>query len=272
MSTIPYAATLETPGSNLLHDKVAIITGGSDGIGKATALDFAKEGAKLVIFGRTKTKVDETVNDINKQFGFHTAVGYTGDASKESDNKAVVDLALDTYKRLDIAFNNAGIYTGNIPVHETEEKLFDDIFSVNVKGVLWALKFQIPAMLATADGKGSIIVNSSLLGSRTSKNISVGGAVYNASKAAITSIAKTAAIEQAEKIRINVLEPGLIHTNILDGKLTRDQVVGWGKGIALAGRTGTPQELSGIVSFLASDRASFITGASFLVDGGASLV
>jgi len=271
MSSTPYALNFKTPSAKLLDGKVAIITGGSDGMGRATAFDFAKEGANVVVFGRTQSKVEKVVKEINDTYGSNTAVGFTGDAGKEADNKAVVDLALKSFKRLDIAFNNAGIYESAGLVHETDEKVFDRVFNVNVKGVVFALKYQIPAILSTANGRGSIVVNSSVLALRHSRTFSIGGSAYEASKAAVDSIVKTAAIKQAGKLRLNLINPAVIHTNIFDGKMASEAVNALGKTLHLVDRAGYPEEVAGIVTFLASDKASFITGSDYLIDGGASL-
>jgi NAD(P)-dependent dehydrogenase (short-subunit alcohol dehydrogenase family) len=272
MSLTPFAVDFNTPSANLLRDKVAIITGGSDGIGKVTAFDFAKEGAKVVIFGRTKEKVDRVVKELNSKYGSNTSIGYTGDVAKESDNKAVVDLTLKTYKKLDIAFNNAGIYISSGPVHETEEKVFDELFNVNVKGVIFGLKYQIPAILETAGGKGSIIVNSSAVSLRTWKSFSPNSSIYSATKSAIDTIVKTAVLEQGGKLRINTIHPAFVHTNILNGIMTKEQVDEGAKAIHLVPRAGLPEEISGIVTFLASDKASFISGSSYAIDGGALVI
>jgi NAD(P)-dependent dehydrogenase (short-subunit alcohol dehydrogenase family) len=248
-----------------LKDKVAIITGGSSGIGKATALLFAKEGAKVVITGRTEKTLKETVEEAKKE---GLTIDYiVSDVSKEEDCKKAVDYTISKYGRIDILFNNAGVLPLGI-THETSVEDWDNVFNINVKGTFLMSKYTIPHMLK--QGKGCIVNNSSVLGLKAIP----GAAAYNASKGAITQLTRSMSLEYADKgIRVNGICPGTIWTPMVEGLLNE---VPTAKGFLeeiqpitkSLGRFGKPEEIAHAVLFLCDDNVQFMTGTMLSVDGG----
>jgi NAD(P)-dependent dehydrogenase (short-subunit alcohol dehydrogenase family) len=247
--------------STSLQNKVALVTGGTSGIGRATALAFAKAGAKVVVSGRREAEGQAVVAEIKAAGGEATFV--RADVAKEADVKALVEKTLAAYGRLDVAFNNAGVeWMG--PLVEASEPDYRRILDTNVWGVLASLKYEIPAMLKT--GGGSIINTSSIAG-----HLGFAGAsIYVASKHAVEGITKTAALEFAKQgIRVNAVAPAAIETAMVDrfaGKEgeQRDFLA----SLHPIGRMGRVEEIANAVVFLASDAASFITGESLKIDGG----
>jgi NAD(P)-dependent dehydrogenase (short-subunit alcohol dehydrogenase family) len=245
-------------------NKVALVTGGTSGIGSATAIAFAKAGAKVVVAGRRQKEGDEVVATIKNNGG--EAIFVKTDVTKESDVAALVEKTVATFGRLDVAFNNAGIEGElNKQTHEQTAENYRSVMDINVLGVLLSMKYQIPAMLK--NGGGAIVNNSSIGGV-----IGFGGVgVYAASKHAVIGLTKTAALEYAKQnIRVNAVLPGGIVTPMLDrfvGGIEGD----FHKQLASMhpiGRTGTPDEIAAPVLWLCSDQASFVTGHSLAADGG----
>ncbi|WP_299759533.1 SDR family oxidoreductase [uncultured Pontibacter sp.] len=242
------------------QDKVAIITGASFGIGKATAILFAKRGAKVAVVDWKED--DETVNSIKSAGG--EAIFIKCDVSKDSEVRAMVEQTISTYGRLDYAFNNAGIEGESAPTHEVTEENFDRVIGINVKGVWQCMKHQIPHMLQ--QGKGAIVNCSSIAGVIGFPGIPI----YTASKHAVIGITKAAALEYAQQgIRVNAICPGAIQTAMIDrfidkNKLTKEAMVS-GEPI---GRFGEPEEIAEAAIWLCSDASSFTTGHALLVDGG----
>jgi NAD(P)-dependent dehydrogenase (short-subunit alcohol dehydrogenase family) len=244
-------------------NKVAIVTGGGSGIGQAAAVEFAKEGATVVIANRKETEGQKTVNLI-KGIG-RTAIFIQTDVTKESDVKNLIEQTLNKYGRLDYAFNNAGIEQEPMPLPEQSEELFDKVMAVNVKGVWLCLKHEIPAMLK--NGGGSIVNTSSFSGAIAFATIPI----YVASKHAVVGLTKAIALEYAKSgIRVNAVLPGAVSDT---GTLERsfggnqealDQIA----AIHPMGRLATTTEIADTVIFLCSDKAAFITGQPILVDGG----
>jgi NAD(P)-dependent dehydrogenase (short-subunit alcohol dehydrogenase family) len=242
--------------------KVALITGGNAGIGRATAIEFAKHGAKVVITGRREKEGHEVIAEIKALGG--EAIFAKTDVSKESDIKAMIERTLETFSRLDYAFNNAGIEETLTPLSNQTEGTYDQIMDINVKGVWLSLKHEIPAMLKT--GGGAIVNNSSIAGL-------VGFAmapVYVASKHAVIGLTKAVAVEYAKQnVRVNAVAPGTIET-----RMYRDFVAGSPEAKQMLesatpiGRVGQPEEIASTVVWLCSDGASFITGQILPVDGG----
>ncbi len=243
--------------------KVALVTGGTSGIGKATAQAFAKSGAKVVVSGRREREGLGVVEEIRKAGG--DAQFVQADVSREADVRRLVDETVARYGRLDVAFNNAGVEQPFIPVHETTAELYRQVFDVNVLGVLLSMKYEVPAMLRT--GGGAIINTSSVAGHIGMASV----AVYIASKHAVEGLTKTAALEYAKQgVRVNAVAPAAITTDMIDrfvGGRDSDQ----GKylaGLHPVGRMGRPEEVAAAVLYLASDGAKFVTGVSLPVDGG----
>jgi NAD(P)-dependent dehydrogenase (short-subunit alcohol dehydrogenase family) len=241
--------------------KVALITGGNAGIGRATAIEFAKHGAKVVVSGRREKEGHEVIAEIKALGG--EAIFVKTDVSKASDVKAMIEQTLETFGRLDYAFNNAGIEQALTPLPEQTEETYDQIMNINVKGVWLALKHEVPAMLKA--GGGAIVNNSSVAGL-------VGFAmasVYVASKHAVNGLTKSVALEYAKQnVRINAVAPGPIETRMyLDFAKTREvrQML---ESAVPSGRVGQPEDIASTVIWLCSDSASFVTGQIFPVDGG----
>jgi NAD(P)-dependent dehydrogenase (short-subunit alcohol dehydrogenase family) len=251
-----------------LKNKVAIITGGSLGIGKATAILFTKEGAKVVITGRTEKSLKESIEESKKE---GVGIDYlVSDVSKEEDCKKVVDYTVNKYGRIDILFNNAGIlYLAT--THETPTDIWEKTFDINVKGTYLMSKYTIPHMLK--QGKGCIVNNSSVLGLKAIP----GAAAYNASKGAITQLTRSMALEYADKgIRVNGICPGTIWTPMVEGffndtpdKKALDDFLKFLQPVArLRGGFGKPEEIAQAVLFLCDDNVEFMTGTMLSVDGG----
>jgi NAD(P)-dependent dehydrogenase (short-subunit alcohol dehydrogenase family) len=241
--------------------KVALVTGGTSGIGKATAIAFARAGAKVVLTGRREKEGAQVVAEIKKLGG--EAAFVRADVSKEADVKTMVDFTADKFGRLDIAFNNAGVeWKGSLD--QATEAEYRRIFDINVWGVLNSMRHEIPVMLK--NGGGAIVNTSSVLGHVGLAQASI----YNASKHAVEGLTKSVALEFAkQKIRINAVAPAAVATEMVDrfaGKQgdMRDYLA----TLHPVGRIGTSEEIAAAVLYLASDAAKFTTGTSLVVDGG----
>ncbi|KAG5177191.1 short-chain dehydrogenase/reductase SDR [Tribonema minus] len=244
--------------------RVCVVTGGSSGIGLATAEQLAREGGKVVLAARGKERLEKAVDGIKASGG--EAFGVVADASKEDDNKRLVDAVLDKYHRLDVSFINAGIHRAAKAVDVTDEML-DELLAANVKSVALGLKYQLPA-IAKSGGGGAIVINSSIAGSnvKTRKEF-VGNGPYAATKAAADMLMRHAAVEASKQgTQINSIAPGVVKTNLLD--LPDDAYEEFGKGANVMHRTGRPEE---IAHFLLSDDASFVMGTVLTADGGHAL-
>jgi len=244
-----------------LENKVAIVTGGTSGIGRAAAIALAAAGAGVVVAGRRESEGTETLKQVQAAGGEGLFV--RTDVAREAEMAALVQKTLEKFGRLDIAFNNAGIESLG-PVTEANEAEYRRVFDINVWGVLAAIKHEAPAMLKT--GGGSIINTSSVAG-----HVGMAGAsIYVASKFAVEGITKTAALELAKQgIRVNSVAPAAIATDMIDrfvGKegQTRDYLT----GLHPIGRLGQPREIADAVVWLASEQSSFVTGHSLILDGG----
>lgn len=245
-----------TPG----FGKVALITGGTSGIGRATAMAFARAGAKVVVTGRREQEGVRTV-DLARQAGGDAAY-FKGDVSKESDAKNAVDFAVSKFGRLDWAFNNAGVESMG-PIAEATESEYRRVMDINVLGVLLSMKHQAPAMLK--GGAGAIVNTSSVAG-----RIGMPGmGVYVATKHAVVGLTKVAAMEWAKSgIRVNSVAPAAIETEMYDRFADNADKRSYMASMHPIGRVGKPEEVAEAVLFLCSDAASFITGTDLLVDGG----
>ncbi len=248
--------------SKLFENKVVLITGGSSGIGKATALAFAKEGARLVIAARRETEGEMTVSEI-KQIGGEAFFVKT-DVSITTDVEKLVSKCIDVYGQLDCAVNNAGVEgKGFVPAAEYSEDEWDTVMNINLKGMWLCMKYQIPHLLKT---KGTIVNMSSVAGVRGGPV----GVAYHASKHGALGLTKSAALEYADKgIRINAVCPAVIVTDMADRLFFQDDSVNnMVKNMHPMGRYGTSEEVAKTVLWLSSDQSSYLTGHSLPVDGG----
>ncbi len=245
----------------ILKNKVAIVTGASSGIGKEVALKYASEGAKVVVSDIDEEGGNETVSLIKSQGG--EAIFVKADTSKSGDHKALVDETVKKYGGLHIACNNAGIGGDLAPTGEYPIDGWDKIIGINLSGVFYGLRYQIPAMLATGEG-GSIINMASILGMVGSKNVPG----YVAAKHGVVGLTKAAALDYADQqIRVNAVGPGYIDTPLLSNSLNEETI----KSLAALhpiGRLGTAEEVAEIVLWLSSSKSSFVTGSYYLIDGG----
>jgi NAD(P)-dependent dehydrogenase (short-subunit alcohol dehydrogenase family) len=242
-------------------NKVVLVTGGTSGIGKATALAFAEAGAKVVIAGRREKEGAEVASEINKTGG--TAAFVRADVAKDTDVQKAVDFVLSTYGRLDVAFNNAGVETVG-PLDQVTEEQYRRAFDINVWGVLNSMKHEVAAMLKT--GGGAIVNTSSIAGHIGLPQSSI----YAATKHAVEGLTKAVAVEFAKQgIRVNSVAPGAIDTDMVDRFAGKEgDQRNWLRSLHPVGRFGASEEIAAAVLYLASDAAKFTTGASLLVDGG----
>ena len=244
---------------NKLEGKIAVITGGNSGIGLATAKRFVSEGAFAFITGRRQNELNTAISEIGKN-----AIGIQGDVSNLADLDRLYNTVKDQKGHLDILFANAGI-AQFAPLGEISEEHFDKIFGINVKGLLFTVQKALPIF---QDG-GSIILNASIGSSKGFEETSV----YSATKAAVRSFARTWTADlKHRKIRVNAISPGPIDTPIFSNLLqNEEQSEQFKKNIVNTvpmGRMGSPDEIAKVVSFLASDDSSYITGIELFIDGG----
>jgi NAD(P)-dependent dehydrogenase (short-subunit alcohol dehydrogenase family) len=243
----------------LLENKVAIITGAGSGIGKATALLFAKEGAKVVISDINEKDGNIAVDEIKKAAG--EAFFVKADSSKPEDNEALVKQAIEKYGSIDIAVNNAGIggplgVTGEYPIDGWQK-----VIDINLSGVFYGLRYQIPAM---KEKGGSIVNVASILGNAATKF----SPAYVAAKHGVVGLTKAAALEYADKkIRINAVGPGYIKTPLVTKSLD-EAALNALVGLHPIGRLGESEEIAELILWLASSKSSFVTGAYYPADGG----
>lgn len=244
-----------------LHGKVAAVSGAGRGIGKAIALALARAGADLVVFSRTEEQFRRTAEEIGK-LG-RRALGLRVDVSRARDVESMIRATMETFGRLDILVNNAGlnpIYTRTERVSEEDYEL---IMSVNAKGAFLCSQRAIPVM--KEQGGGCIINVASVAGLKGLYKCSA----YTASKGALVQLTRTMALELAPfNIRVNALCPGFVRTELTDGLLSSEKGRQRVLSLIPMGRTGEPEEIAPAAVFLASDEASYITGAVLCVDGG----
>jgi NAD(P)-dependent dehydrogenase (short-subunit alcohol dehydrogenase family) len=247
-----------------LSGKIALVTGGSSGLGLATAKRFLAEGAELIVTGRREAELGAAVAELGG-----STLGVRGDVSSLSDLDSLYATIREKYGRLDVVFANAG-GGAFLPLGDITEEHFDKYFGINVKGTLFTVQKALPLMPAG----GSIVLN----GSMVSVKGVPGFGVYAATKAALRSFARTWAVDlKGKNIRVNVVSPGTVvtpgYTNELG--MTDEQIkvfVAQAASTTPLGRAGTPDEIARAVVFLASDDSSFVTGADLFVDGGAAQI
>jgi len=247
-----------------LHDKVALVTGGASGIGRSTALTFAREGAKLVIADMNEDGGQQTVHMITEKGGEATFVQV--DVTRAAEVEAMIHQAVETYGRLDCAHNNAGVSSRpRVVLHELPEESWDRVIDINLKGVWLCMKYEIIQMLE--QGGGAIVNTASIMGLVGSWSRS---GAYNASKHGVVGLTKTAALEYAKSgIRVNAVCPGYIRTPLIDQTLSSNpEMEGEIVSRHPVGRMGQPEEIAEAVVWMCSDAASFVTGHAMTVDGG----
>ena len=249
----------------MLDNKVGVVTGAGQGIGRAIAMSYAGEGAKVVVADFNEEMGNETVSLITEAGGEATFVH--GDVSKEDSVKAMVDTTVATYGRLDIACNSAAVSRGAGPIHEFERDVFDQTLEMCLTNTWLCMKYEIAAMLESG---GGAIVN-------ISSNSSLKGHAFNTAYAAaeggVNILTKSSAAEYGSQgIRINAVSPGVIRTPGIEQYFEEQPDMAEGlKKAAVMNRLGEPEEIADAVTFLSSDRASFITGQLLSVDGGGAV-
>ncbi|WP_304131865.1 SDR family NAD(P)-dependent oxidoreductase [Mesonia mobilis] len=243
-----------------LENKVAIITGSGSGIGKSTALLFAKEGAKVVVTDINEEHGNSVVKEIEANGG--DAIFIKADTSKAEDSEMTVKKTIEKFGQLDIAVNNAGISGPTEPIGEYSIKAWDKVISINLSGVFYGMRYQIPEMQKA--GKGSIINVASILGQVGFANSSA----YAAAKHGVVGLTKTAGLEYGKSgVRVNAVGPAFIETPLVKDSLSEDAYNSLAEMHSM-GRLGQPNEVAELFLWLASDKASFSTGAYYPIDGG----
>nr|WP_322711300.1 SDR family oxidoreductase [Nostoc sp. ChiSLP03a]MDZ8212503.1 SDR family oxidoreductase [Nostoc sp. ChiSLP03a] len=249
----------------ILQDKVALVTGGTTGIGRATMIAFGAAGAKVVFSGRRDAEGDKTAKLI-RETGAECLYVHS-DVSNEAEVQALVEKTIATYGRLDCAFNNAAIDTSGKPLHEQSIENFDKLMSINVRGLFLCMKYEIQQMLN--QGAGAIVNTSSVAGLIGYP----GASSYIASKHAVVGLTRAAALDYAKQgIRINAVNPGSIATEMMYRSIDQmgiaaDDVI----AMVPMGRIGQAEEVAQAVVFLCSDAASYITGQPLVIDGGVTV-
>jgi NAD(P)-dependent dehydrogenase (short-subunit alcohol dehydrogenase family) len=247
---------------NEFQGKVALVTGGTSGIGRAAAIAYAREGANVVVAGRRVAEGEETVRLVRSQG--REALFVPTDVAQEAQVKSLIGRTLEQFGRLDFAFNNAGIEQAPTPFLEQTMETYDQVMDINVKGVWLSMKYEIPAMLKS--GGGSIVNTSSGLGVIGMPGIEI----YVASKHAVIGLTKSAALEFGKQgIRVNAVLPAAIDTEMFqrfvgENSEFRTQAT----ALHPIGRIGKSEEIADAAIWLSSTKSSFVTGHSLLVDGG----
>jgi NAD(P)-dependent dehydrogenase (short-subunit alcohol dehydrogenase family) len=241
--------------------KVALITGGTSGIGRTTAIAFAEQGADVVIAGRREAEGAESLTLVQKAGGQGLFV--RADVNDESEIEAMVAKTLERFGRLDFAFNNAGVGGLGRATMTATADIYDQIMNINVRGVFFSMKHQIPAILQS--GGGAIVNNASVLALRPSAN----SPIYSASKAAVVALTKSAALEFAPKgVRVNAICPAIIETDMTEQIRGDEQTRAYLLSRHPVGRFGQSEEVAASVLYLCSPEASFITAVALPLDGG----
>lgn len=251
--------------SGRLNGKVALVTGASSGIGRATARLFAAEGARVVVGARRAAELDELVAEIAAAGG--SAVALAGDVRSEAYAQALVALAVQRYGRLDVAFNNAGTLGEGGPSIEVSEAGWADTLAINLTGAFLGAKHQIAQMLK--NGGGSVIFTSTFVGYTVAFP---GTTAYAASKSGLIGLTQALAAEYGpQQVRVNAVLPGAVDTDMYRSKNDSAEAQAFITGLHALKRVAQPEEIARSVLYLASDDASFVTGTASLVDGGLSI-
>ena len=245
----------------MLKDKVAIITGAAYGIGAETAKLFASEGAKVVISDISEEKGKMVVEEIKKGGG--EALFVKSDTSKPTDHERLVKETIKAFGKLDIAVNNAGIGGASAPTGEYPIDSWQKVIDINLSGVFYGMRYQLPEMVKA--GSGSIVNIASILGQVGFEN----SAAYVASKHGVVGLTKSAALEYARKnVRVNSIGPGFVYSGLVNEETMGKEALSFLEQKHAVGRLGDAHEVAELILFLASDKASFITGSYYPVDGG----
>ncbi|MCM2282399.1 MAG: glucose 1-dehydrogenase [Bdellovibrionaceae bacterium] len=252
--------------SNLIDftDKTVLVTGGSSGIGRATALAFAKHGANVAIGDMNETAAQETTDLIKSQGG--KSLFLKTNVAQSSDVKALIEKTIQSFGGLDCAFNNAGVFHPPLMINELDEATFDRVISVDLKGVFLCLKYELQHMRKT--GRGAIVNTASIAGLQPE----AGAAAYVAAKHGVIGLTKTAAIENAHLgIRVNALAPGWVRTPMTKEWEENQEFNEKLRAAAPMHRGAEPEEMTGMVLYLCSDAASYVSGQTFVVDGAQTI-
>lgn len=249
------------PAGQRMSGKICLVTGGGSGIGRATALRMAAEGAEaIIVAGRREAEIEATAAAC-RELG-RESIALQTDITKEDEVARLVGTAVERCGRLDVAFNNAGFQERRAPLEQQGACVYDSVFDTNVRALFLCLRHELPAMLA--QGRGSIVVNASVSGVR---NSNPGFSLYSASKAAAISLTRSAAMENAPRgIRINAIAPGRVVTDMMLRAGVGD-VATVSAGLPLR-RMGNPEEVAEAVVWLSSDASSYVVGHVLAADGG----
>ncbi len=244
-----------------LKGKTAIVTGGGSGIGRSSAILFAKEGVKVAVADIDSPSGEETVSMIKESGG--EAIFVKTDVKNADQVQELVNITVQSFGGLNVLFNNAGVANSEVRSVDLSEDEWDHVVDINLKGVFLGIKYAVPELIKS--GGGAIINTSSLLGLKGKKY----QAPYNASKAGVVVLTQNAALEYGKyNIRVNAIAPGVIDTKIIEGWRQDERKWPIIQRANALGRIGSPDEVANAVLFLASDEASFVTGATLSVDGG----
>lgn len=245
--------------------KTAIVTGGGSGLGEAISKDLAKNGVNVVVVDINLDAATRVSNEITATGG--TAVPFQGNTAVAEDSKKAVDFAVASYGALNYAVNNAGIGGANAPVGDIDVEDWDRVIAINLSGVLYGMRYQVPAILAAGASEGAIVNMASIHGAVAAP----GNAAYTAAKHGVVGLTKNAAAEYgAQGLRVNAIGPGYIDTPLLAA--APKEVLSGLEAKHPLGRLGQPEEIANVTTFLLSDKASFMTGSYVLVDGGYTAV
>ncbi|GAA5226053.1 SDR family NAD(P)-dependent oxidoreductase [Paeniglutamicibacter antarcticus] len=241
--------------------KTALVTGGGSGLGEAISKDLAKNGVNIVVVDIDLDSAKRVTNEITAAGG--SAVSFEANTAIAEDSKKAVDFAVSTYGALNYAVNNAGIGGASAPVGELDVEDWDRVIDINLNGVLYGMRHQIPAILASGASEGAIVNMASIHGTVAAP----GNAAYTATKHAVVGLTKNAAAEYGSQgLRINAVGPGYIETPLLAA--APKEVLDGLEAKHPLGRLGQPDEVANLTTFLLSDKASFMTGSYVLIDGG----